>query len=175
MIISMQSHSPGRPGPAHRPGFGELTWYGGERIGDVERSATCDALADHFAAGRLGSEDLEYRLNLAVQAVTRDDLLRLTADLPASGPSAAPTVRQPTPGGLQPPRSWPAMSVLAALGLIGSLLIAGGMLIVLGLVSPVLFLGACVGGLAAAVGGASAGYLLQQHVRLRRPDEPERR
>ncbi|HEY9293052.1 MAG TPA: DUF1707 domain-containing protein [Microlunatus sp.] len=165
----MQSHSHSSPGPANRVGFGDLARFGGERIGDVERSATCDTLSEHFAAGRLNPEDLEHRLSLAVQAVTQDDLRRLTADLPPEAPvfprhqSSAP---EPTTS-----RSWPVMSVIAALGLIGALVVAGGMLVVLGAVSPLLFVGACVGGIAAAVGGACAGYLLQQHVRLRRPDD----
>ena len=163
------------PSPAPRDRFGDLAWfggearYGGERIGEVERSATCDTLSEHFAAGRLSAEDLELRLSLAVRAVTQDDLRGLVADLPSDALAAAssPTSpRQPTTS-----RSWPAMSVLAMLALIGSLLVAGGMLIVLGAVSPLLFVGACLGGTAAAVGGASAGYLLHQHVRLRRLDE----
>jgi hypothetical protein len=133
-----------------------------ERIGDTERSAVCDALSEHFAAGRLTPDDLDQRLNLAVHAVTRDDLHLLTADLPTIGTLPS---RQPSPG-----RSLPALSVLAMVGLFGSLVVAGGLLVVLGAVSPVLFIGAWVGGTAAAVGGASAGYLIMQHVRIHRPD-----
>ncbi|SDS80821.1 DUF1707 SHOCT-like domain-containing protein [Microlunatus soli] len=137
-----------------------------ERVGDAERSAVCDALSTHFAAGRLGAEDLEYRLTMAVQAVTRDDLYRLTADLP--------TASQPVPSGHRPPptqRAWPALSVLAVLALIGSFVVAGGMLMVLGAVEPFLFVAACFGGTAAALGGASGTYLLMRHLRLRRADE----
>lgn len=142
-----------------------------ERVGDAERSAACDELSAHFAAGRLGAEDLEYRLTMAVAAVTRADLHRLTVDLPPSAQPRPPMPQRPTPWPPAPQRNWPAMSVLAVLALIGSLVIAGGMLTVLGAVEPFLFVAACFGGTAAAVGGASISYLLLQHVRLRRNDE----
>ncbi len=129
------------------------------RAGDVERTATCEALAEHFVAGRLSLDELENRLGWAVRAVTEDELRRLTADLPL------PSTRSPNP----PPRptrpeahsaTWPAIVVLAVIALIVSVLIAGGMLLVLGAVNPLLFIGACLGGSAAFVAGCSAAYLV---------------
>lgn len=138
-----------------------------QRVGDAERTAVCDALSAHFAAGRLSADDLEYRLTMAVQAVTRDDLRRLTADLPPVTPPV------PAAAGASPPaeRTWPVLSVLSMIALVGSVVLAGGMLLVLGAFSAFLFVAACCGGLAAALGGASATYLLMRHVRLRRPGE----
>ena len=63
-------------------------------------------------------------------------------------------------------KTWPASVVLAVLCLIISVFVAGGMLLVLGAVNPLLFLGAFLGGSAALVAGASAGYLV---TRSRRP------
>ena len=65
------------------------------RAGDVERTATCEALAEHFVAGRLGLDELENRLGWAVRAVTEDELRRLTADLPRT--STRPPNPPPTP------------------------------------------------------------------------------
>lgn len=125
------------------------------RIGDIERSRACDLLAEHYAAGRLSREELEHRLTQAVQAVTAGDLAQLTADLPALS-----RIDQPAARAIAGPRSWPASLVVAVVALVGSVLVAGGMLLVLGVVSPLLFLGACVGGTAATVSGISATYLL---------------
>ncbi len=126
------------------------------RAGDAERTATCEALAEHFVSGRLSSEELENRLGWAVRAVTQDELRQLIVDLPRiPGPAPTPT-RTPVGGG----RSWPATVVIAVVALIVGVVVAGGMLVVLGAVSPLLFVGACLGGSAAVVAGASAGYLV---------------
>jgi hypothetical protein len=149
---------------------------GGQRVGDVERTQACEELSAHYAAGRLSEDDLEYRLTMAVHAVTRADLRRLTIDLPSGAGATLAHAATPTPNGSRPglpapPRSWPAVSVLAVLALIGSLTVAGGLLLLLGAYQTWLFVGAFIGGSAAALGGASATYLIMQHLRLRRPDE----
>lgn len=178
--------SPG-PDPAIDPGGYRRADVGGlvargQRIGDVERSAVCEELSAHFAAGRLSDEDLEYRLTMAVHAVTGEDLHRLTMDLPSAGtalPTAGPPPGTPSwppgtpigPAGISTRRTWPAVSVLAVLALIGSVCVAGGLLMALGLYQTWLFLGAFIGGSAAALGGASATYLIMTHLRLRRPGE----
>ena len=133
------------------------------RVGDVERSRTCDVLAEHYAAGRLSSEELERRLGWAVQAVTEADLVGLTADLPTSLPTER--YEDASPGS----RSWPAGVVVAAVALLVSIVVAGGMLLVLGLVDPLLFLAAGVGGCAAAAGGAAATYLVSVYARRGQP------
>lgn len=131
------------------------------RAGDVERTATCEELADHFAAGRLSREELENRLNWAVRAVTEEDLWRLLADLPRV-PGPPPPSTPPAAAA----QTWPASIVLAAVALVVSVAIAGVMLLILGAVNPLLFVGACLGGTAALVTGASACYLV---TRSRRP------
>ena len=44
------------------------------RIGDAERDRAIAALGDHFAAGRLTSEEFDQRLDKALQARFNDDL-----------------------------------------------------------------------------------------------------
>lgn len=129
------------------------------RIGDVERTRTCDVLAEHYAAGRLSGEELERRLECAVQAVSAAELARLTADLPPGGHDGT-RMDPPTAS-----RTWPTGVVVALVAFLVSVFVAGGMVLALGLVSPLLVLGAGLGGCAAAVGGAAAMYLLIAFVR----------
>jgi uncharacterized protein DUF1707 len=56
------------------------------RIGDRERAAAAERLSAHHAAGRLGVEELERRLERAGAAVFAHDLDALEADLPAVDP-----------------------------------------------------------------------------------------
>lgn len=58
------------------------TRIGALRIGDAEREATCQLLGRHYAAGRLTSMELDERVARAVHALTEDELIELTADLP---------------------------------------------------------------------------------------------
>jgi hypothetical protein len=74
------------------------------RIGDTERDEAVSALGDHFAAGRLSREELDERIDQAVQAKFSTDLEPLFADLPKaaaepirSGPGAGRTQRAPSP------------------------------------------------------------------------------
>ena len=127
----------------------------GRRAGDVERTAICEALAEHYVSGRLSRDELENRLGWAVRAVTEEDLRRLIDDLPVV-PVDPPRPNPSVDGG----QTWPASVVIAVVALIVSVFVAGGMLLVLGAVSPLLFIGACLGGGAAVVVGASGGYLL---------------
>lgn len=71
------------------------------RASDREREATVARLRDGAADGRLTLEDLAGRVAGADRAVTRGELERLTADLPASTGSSAPA-GPPTPS----PRRW---------------------------------------------------------------------
>jgi hypothetical protein len=130
-----------------------------QRAGDVERTATCEALAEHYVSGRLSRDELENRLGWAMQAVTEDELRQLIADLPRS-PLLGP-IPTPTPPRVGGGPTWPASVVLAVVALIVSVVVAGGMLLVLGAVNPLLFIGACLGGSAALVAGASACYLVR--------------
>jgi hypothetical protein len=64
------------------------------RASDAEREGTIVRLRDAAGEGRLTFEELSDRIDAAAAAVTRDELGRLTADLPA-GPAAAPVPRPP--------------------------------------------------------------------------------
>jgi len=150
--------------------FHQRLGSGAQRIGESDRSATCDVLAAHYAAGRLSGDEFDQRVALALRSVTLSELWQLTADLPlssATGPHP-PVPQAQDSARPRPSVAWPAVSVLAVLGLIGSLLLAGTMLLVLGAVDPVLFVGAAIGGLAAATGGASLCYLVMTHLQVRR-------
>jgi hypothetical protein len=52
------------------------------RASDAEREQIADALREHYAAGRLSSEELDQRLDAAYHAVTTAELAQLTRDLP---------------------------------------------------------------------------------------------
>jgi hypothetical protein len=52
------------------------------RASDSEREAAATQLRDHAAAGRLGVEELEQRLQAALGARTRGDLATVLSDLP---------------------------------------------------------------------------------------------
>ena len=52
------------------------------RIGDAERDRAIADLGDHFAAGRLNTEEFEQRVDQAIRARFNDDLEPLFVDLP---------------------------------------------------------------------------------------------
>ncbi len=70
------------------------------RVSDADRDRVNDQLRDHFAAGRITSEELDERLLAALNAKTFGDLRRIMADLPGpvpALPNAAPPSLQATP------------------------------------------------------------------------------
>jgi hypothetical protein len=68
------------------------------RASDGERDAAVTALRDHAAAGRLGLDELEERIQAALTATTRADLETLFADLPERpSPRPRPRRRQAAP------------------------------------------------------------------------------
>jgi hypothetical protein len=52
------------------------------RIGDAERDQIIGKLGDHYAAGRLTRDELDTRMNTAINAKTAVDLAELLKDLP---------------------------------------------------------------------------------------------
>ncbi|GAA1427919.1 hypothetical protein GCM10009616_06380 [Microlunatus lacustris] len=140
-----------------------------QRAGDLDRNAVCDQLAAHFAAGRLGEDELDARLGAAVHATTLLELRRLTADLPLR--ASAPPPRPAAPARL----GWIALDVLALLAVIGGLGLA--VLLVLGLsIGGAGWLAAFgfVGGSVAAVEGASLAHLAHRgHARMRAAAEQD--
>jgi hypothetical protein len=59
------------------------------RVSDAERERMVDALRDHYADGRLSSDELEERVERAYHATTRGDLSALMRDLPSDRPRRA--------------------------------------------------------------------------------------
>lgn len=66
----------------------------GIRTSDAERAQVVKTLQREFAAGRVTVAELEQRIDAAQAARTREELWRLTADLPAEL-VAAPAVGAP--------------------------------------------------------------------------------
>jgi hypothetical protein len=67
------------------------------RASDAEREAAIGRLRDAAAAGRLAFEELADRVEAASAAVTREDLQRLTADLPAEPAAKRAAAVAPAP------------------------------------------------------------------------------
>jgi hypothetical protein len=67
------------------------------RIGDRERADAVERLSAHAAAGRLGVEELERRIERAQAAVFDRDLRALEADLPGRAPTRRPRTRPGVP------------------------------------------------------------------------------
>ena len=82
------------------------------RIGDAERDRAIAALGDHFAAGRLSTEEFEQRMDQAIKARYNDDLEPLFVDLPRT---AEPTHGAEVAASGRMPLAWSAMFWLAPL------------------------------------------------------------
>jgi TM2 domain-containing membrane protein YozV len=65
------------------------------RIGTAEREEACRLLGEHFAEGRLNTQEYESRVSCALAAENRAALRPLFADLPAPQPAF---LRPPMPG-----------------------------------------------------------------------------
>jgi len=90
------------------------------RIGDAERDQAVSVLGDHFAAGRLNREELDERIDQAMQAKFSTDLRPLFADLPGPEPVAGRPVPQFRAG----PPAYAPLFFLAPLLLIGVVITA---------------------------------------------------
>jgi len=90
------------------------------RIGDAERDQAVSLLGDHFAAGRLDREELDDRIDQAIQAKFTTDLRPLFADLPGAEPPAG---RPPRQFRAAPP-AYAALFLLMPMLLIGLLITA---------------------------------------------------
>jgi hypothetical protein len=64
------------------------------RVSDAEREAAAADLREHFASGRLDSDELDQRLSAVFAARTRGDLTALFTDLPPGGHGPAGQGRQ---------------------------------------------------------------------------------
>jgi Domain of unknown function (DUF1707) len=98
------------------------------RVGDAERRAAADRLAEHFADGRLDQAEFDERISRAMSAKTRADLTDLFTDLPETGAPAGP---------VRPPRGR-VRSALVLVAIIGVIMIAAHALLA---IAPLLWLG----------------------------------
>ncbi|MGI3785499.1 MAG: DUF1707 SHOCT-like domain-containing protein [Janthinobacterium lividum] len=132
------------------------------RVGELERAAACDALGEHFAAGRLDPAELDDRLARAMAARSQADLQALFRDLRPrrTAPDAAPAATGPEGAART------LVPFLTSL-LILALMLAGGMLMVLGTYSSALLVAALVGGTATAVAGGCVTAIGQATLRRR--------
>jgi hypothetical protein len=73
------------------------------RIGDAEREAAAHELGEHYALGRLTSEEHSERLERIWEARTAADLAPVFRDLPRPTPPRPP---QPKPTAAQRVRGW---------------------------------------------------------------------
>lgn len=123
------------------------------RISDADRDRLTARLREHFAEGRLTSDELDERLTAALSAKTFGDLRRVMADLPEPGLSPLPN--QP-PFMPRPPRivryRRPRIFPLVAIALLAVVLIphAGWMIAAVFKVVLLAWLVACLLGLFAA-------------------------
>jgi hypothetical protein len=101
------------------------------RVSDADRDRVTARLRDHFAEGRLSSDELDERVTAALNAKTFGELRHVMADLP--GPYPPPPGQQPrtaagTAGASAPPwarRRRPRILPLVLLVLLAALLIPG--------------------------------------------------
>jgi len=124
------------------------------RVSDADRERVAAGLREHFAQGRLSSEELDERISAALSAKTFGDLRRIMTDLPE--PAAVPSqVRGSVPWasrrGTVMGRG-PRILPLALLALIVALAIpgAGWLFFAFFQVVLVLWLTVCVAGIFAA-------------------------
>ena len=64
------------------------------RVSDADRDQVAERLRAAFDEGRLGLAEYDERVRDAYAAVTRADLVPLTADLPAAAPAATPPAKR---------------------------------------------------------------------------------
>src|SRR5260221_11367375 len=62
------------------------------RVSDADRERVTSRLREHFAEGRLTSEELDERITAALSAKTFGDLRRIMADLPDPAPVPLPSM-----------------------------------------------------------------------------------
>ena len=73
--------------------------YDNIRISDADREQVTARLRDHFAEGRLTSDELDERITATLNAKTFGDLRGILADLPEPGPLGPQPQPEPVPAG----------------------------------------------------------------------------
>jgi len=64
------------------------------RVSDADREQVAERLREHFAAGRLTSDELDERIAAALSAKTVGDLRAIMADLPEPAPAGPQSPQQ---------------------------------------------------------------------------------
>jgi uncharacterized membrane protein len=119
------------------------------RASDADRDHVTARLREHFAAGRLTSDELDERISAALNAKTHGELRQLMADLPE--PAAPRAIQRPYPAA--PPwavrRRGPRLLPVVLLVLLAALLLPGGHWLFFGAFQALLvfWLVACLGGI----------------------------
>ena len=136
------------------------------RVSDADRERVADRLREHFAQGRLSTDELDERIAAALAAKTFGDLRRIMTDLPEPAPVAPPPGR-PAPWaahrGVVRGRG-PRILPLALFALIAALMIPGAGWVFLGFLQFVLVLW-----LAVALAGIFAAARFRRHWRRHWP------
>src|SRR5215472_9419418 len=98
------------------------------RASDADREHVTARLREHFAAGRLTSDELDERISAALNAKTYGELRQLMADLPEPAPAVPRATQRPYPAA--PPwmvrRRGPRLLPVMLLVLLAALLFPGG-------------------------------------------------
>jgi hypothetical protein len=69
------------------------------RASDADRDHITARLREHFAAGRLTSDELDERVSAALKAKTHGELRQLMTDLPEPAPATPKATQRPYPPG----------------------------------------------------------------------------
>ena len=121
------------------------------RASDADRDHITTRLREHFAAGRLTSDELDERVSAALKAKTHGELRQLMADLPGPAPAAPRATQGPYPAA--PPwmarRRGPRLLPVMLLALLAALLFPGGHWLFFGVFQVLLVFGllACLSGI----------------------------
>ncbi|HEX4658318.1 MAG TPA: DUF1707 domain-containing protein [Streptosporangiaceae bacterium] len=121
------------------------------RVSDADRERVAGRLREHFAQGRLSTEELDERISAALSAKTFGDLRRIMADLPEPA-LVPPQAGRSAPWAARPGAVFgrgPRILPLALLALIATLVIPGAGWVFLAFLQVILLLWlvACVAGL----------------------------
>jgi len=85
-----------------------------QRVADADREAVARKLRDAVSEGRIDFTELEGRLDVVYSAKTREDLDRLTADLPAIAEATEPLILQTKSGTVKKRGYWRVPSHIEA-------------------------------------------------------------
>jgi Domain of unknown function (DUF1707) len=99
------------------------------RVSDADRENVASRLREHYAEGRLSSDELEERVASALGARTFGDLRRVMTDLPGPVPAPPPGQPAPPPGARRRHygyyRRGPRLLPLVLIALIAALVLPG--------------------------------------------------